>query len=121
MPKQSAFPDDRFWRKADIRRNGEVSQATLLNRNARLGRHLGIVQDGFPVFGRHFGIRGGAAALRSAAADNFSICLGVGMCQLAGRSVMMQVWKLEMSWIWTLFADRRSRQKKGFQDLGFDA
>jgi hypothetical protein len=101
------------------KRRGQPGDVVESERQAwpPLGDRSGRIPSIRPAF-RH---PGGAAALRSAAADNFSICLGVGMCQLAGRSVMMQVWKLEMSWIWTLFADRRSRQKKGFQDLGFDA
>ena len=44
----------------------------------------------FPVFGRE-GASGAAAAglrLRAASAASFSICFGVGMRQLAGRSVI---------------------------------
>ena len=50
-----------------------------------------VFEYGFPVFGREGRIRSrgdGPRGLRPAAAASFSICFGVGMRQLAGRSVI---------------------------------
>ena len=49
-----------------------------------------VFEDRFPVFGREGRIRSrsGGPRLRTASAASFSICFGVGMRQLAGRSVI---------------------------------
>ena len=62
--------------------------------------HLGVVCAGarvlehrFPIFRGERGVRSrsGAAGLRAASAANFSICLGFGMRQLAGRSDILDL------------------------------
>ena len=63
-------------------------------RRHRAGAGERVPQDGFPVFGRHGSPGPGVGVLRGSlptAAASFSICFGVGMRQLAGRSVIPEL------------------------------
>ena len=76
------------------------AQHVTLNLRKRSLPHLGVVCAGarvlehrFPIFRGERGVRSrsGAAGLRAASAASFSICLGVGMRQLAGRSDILEL------------------------------
>jgi hypothetical protein len=76
---------------------GDAQHVTLNFRKTslpNLGRHRAsarVFEYRFPVFGGQGRIRtrsGGGAGPRAASAASFSICFGLGMRQLAGRSVI---------------------------------